>query len=284
MMNKKILIHFPYALGDSVVLTAFIRDLRLAHPDCRVSVDCNFPAVWKNNPRVLPYSKDIKYDLEVKLSCLEGRSIIGMHFIEAYHHDFALKTGVDVPCTKIKPELWLDMPELGEPLATVHPYVVLFGGGKRDMPAKWYPESYNQVIVSELDKTYNVINVGQVGPFYHSPIFESATNMLGSTTVRQLMTLVYYASAVVCPVTAGMHIAAAFDTPCVVTAGNREPRAWEKYDGHAYLTGTCPNGWFGCWNKECASPVNLNSINYAMCCAGIYPTRVLKALERIAVC
>ena len=43
------------------------------------------------------------------------------------------------------------------------------------------------------------------------------------------MRIIRDAEGVICPVTAAMHIAAAFDKPCVVIAGGREAPWWEAY-------------------------------------------------------
>jgi hypothetical protein len=41
--------------------------------------------------------------------------------------------------------------------------------------------------------------------------------------------LVYHGDGVICPVTFAMHAAAAFEKPCVIIAGGREPWWWAAY-------------------------------------------------------
>jgi hypothetical protein len=63
----------------------------------------------------------------------------------------------------------------------------------------------------------------------HPPI-EGAYDLVKKTSFRQLMQLIYHSQGVICIVTCLMHIAAAFNKPCVVIGGGREPWWWEAYN------------------------------------------------------
>jgi hypothetical protein len=87
-------------------------------------------------------------------------------------------------------------------------------------------------------------------------------DLLGKTTLRGFIRLMYHAQGVVCPVTLAMHLAAAVEPkpggplirPCVVMASGREPAHWEAYPNHQYISTNgalpcCVQG--GCWKSRC---------------------------------
>jgi ADP-heptose:LPS heptosyltransferase len=116
--------------------------------------------------------------------------------------------------------------------------------------------------------------------------------------LRQFLCLIYHAAGVVCPVTAAMHAAAAFERPCVVIAGGREPPHWEMYPGHQFLHTVgqlpcCARG--GCWKARvvplgdgdrdrdfnlCVQPVELGGEPVAACMKLLEPRDVVRAVER----
>lgn len=140
------------------------------------------------------------------------------------------------------------------------------------------------------------VQVGGSGD-YHPPL-RGVVNLVGKTTIRELIRLVYHAAGVVSPVTCAMHIAAAFDKPCVVVAGGREPPHWEMYPMHQFLHTVgqlpcCARG--GCWKARvsplgdgdedrdrnlCMCPTERNGQVVATCMAMIEPIDVCRALER----
>ena len=46
---------------------------------------------------------------------------------------------------------------------------------------------------------------------------------------RSLLWQIYHCEGVICPITCAMHVAAAFEKPCVGIAGGREEPWWEHY-------------------------------------------------------
>jgi hypothetical protein len=95
-----------------------------------------------------------------------------------------------------------------------------------------------------------------------------------------------------------MHMAAAFDKPCVVIAGGREPPHWEMYPGHQFLhtigqIDCCRH--HGCWKARvqptgdgdeerdgnlCRYPTSVGGEPVARCMAMIEPIDVCRAIER----
>ena len=130
-------------------------------------------------------------------------------------------------------------------------------------------------------------------------------DLVGQTTLREFIRLMYHAEGVVCPVTLAMHLAAAVETkpgrklrPCVVVAGGREPPHWEAYPHHQFLhtVGTlscCADG--GCWRSRCQRihdgdpkdhhnlclfPVQVQpDLDIPQCMAAIQPEDVIRRIE-----
>ena len=104
------------------------------------------------------------------------------------------------------------------------------------------------------------VQCGEQGHWH--PRLAHVIDLVGRTTTREFVRLMYHAEGVLCPVTFAMHLAAAVPTragrpphrPCVVVAGGREPPHWEAYPHHQFLhtvgmLSCCADG--GCWKSRC---------------------------------
>jgi len=86
----------------------------------------------------------------------------------------------------------------------------------------------------------------------HKPL-RGTVNLIGKTSIRALLRLVYHCQGVVSGVSFLMHAAAAFEKPSVVVAGGREPRLWNSYPCSTLLANVgsldcCATG--GCWKSR----------------------------------
>lgn len=145
---------------------------------------------------------------------------------------------------------------------------------------------------------------GEAG-HWHQPL-QGVTNLVGRTSLREFVRLMYDAEGVVCPVTFAMHLAAAVETkrgprgtrPSAVIAGGREPAHWEAYPNHQFLSTNgaltcCLQG--GCWksrcqpagdgdpkdhNDLCQQPVQVApDLRIPRCMAMITPADVIRRIE-----
>ena len=131
------------------------------------------------------------------------------------------------------------------------PFWLICSGGKFDIPIKWWDHERYQQVVDALRGKVQFVQVGTWGN--HHPPLRGAIDLRGKTSVRDLIHLVHHADGVLCGVTAMMHLAAAVparnpDRVTIVVAGNREPRSWEAYPGHYYLTAGDELACGNCWN------------------------------------
>ena len=230
------------ALGDVVVMTALVRDLHLLYPgQFRTMPSTSFSnAVWAYNPYISrvprpPGSQAVTMHYGEQFKAAKSRR---MHFMEGYIEYFNAVVGarhdVKVRLTKPKPDLYLSRAEAAAPPRGLkRPYWVMMAGGKADMPTKWWDRLSYQAVVDGLQGRVNFVQCGGRSD-YHANL-SGTVNLVGKTTAREFIQVIAHADGVVCPITAAMHIAAAFDKPSVVIAGGREMWWWEHYPLSTYL-------------------------------------------------
>lgn len=233
-MKERIRLRNTQSPGDLVVLSAAIRDICKQYPNrFQFSMDTSENQVFQHNPYV---------DLNRHAP---GRQVVAKYHIGKYdiHHSnqhrahflwgmlggLNMTLGTGAYLTDFKPDLYLSAEEIAKPVVSLdRPYWVFVSGGKRDYTAKWWDPVWWQRVVDVLSKDVVMVQVGG-GSHVHPPV-TGAHDLVKKTSFRQLMQLIYHSQGVICIVTCLMHIAAAFNKPCVVIAGGREPWWWEAYN------------------------------------------------------
>lgn len=221
-----------WALGDTVCISAAVRDFALAYgPKYKLTVTGHYGSFWKNNPYVTPVAPpgatflDVKYDNGMELA--KGGEPV--HFATWFHREIQRLVGLKVPVTRAGGDIHLSPHERRR--LVPDRYWVVVAGGKLDMTAKWWVPTRWQPLVDRLQALG--IRCVQAGAHFNQHVHTKLKNCLdltGATNdVRDLFTLIHGAEGVICGITGPMHIAAAFDKPCVVIAGGREAPAWEAY-------------------------------------------------------
>ena len=266
-VNRLILKSFQ-SPGDIVMLTAAVRELHAAYPgrfqtDVRTSGD----AIWENNPYLTPLNE---HDAQVTPIDMHYPSIHHSnqrpyHFIHGYTQYLEEQLNLRIPVTQFRGDIHLSDIEKQAPCphqASGVPdrFWIIIAGGKYDFTAKWWnPESF-QAVVDHFKNRIQFVQCGEAGHWH--PRLKGAVDLVGKTSLREFIRLMYHADGVVCPITLAMHLAAAveskstggFGRPCVVVAGGREPAHWEAYPNHQFIStsGTltcCAEG--GCWKSRC---------------------------------
>jgi len=230
MAKEHLLLQLGYAPGDVVVFTAAIRDLALQYGDrFDISVKTHFSEVWKNNPHlVLPKSNCRLVHLRYADQLSKAYAGRQTHFLAAYHNILNEHLGTDVHLTLPRPDLHLDAEDRHP--AVQKPYWVIFPGWKSDMPAKAWPAPRWQQLVDTLEQWgLHCVQTGAIRKGHFNPRIAGAEDATYPSNLRQLFHLISESEGVICGITSGMHIAAAFNKPCVVLAGGREPWWWEAY-------------------------------------------------------
>jgi hypothetical protein len=222
-----------WALGDTVMLSALVRDIALEyHGQHKIAMTGHYVSYWQNNPYVTP-AQQIGHARPLRFECTTGiaRSKAGekMHYVSWFHKEFERLTGLHVPCRKPKGDYHLSKQEQRPSVSGR--YWVVIAGGKLDMTAKWwYYHRYQEVVDLLLEQGVHCV---QAGAHFTKHVHPALKNCLDVTAVteqmRDLVALIAHSEGVICGITGPMHIAAMFDKPCVVVAGGREEPWWEAY-------------------------------------------------------
>ncbi len=223
-----------WALGDTVCLSALVRDVHRAHPGkYQLWMEGHYRNVfWRNNPHAAPVKPGVQGRL-IKLEYLNGIRAAGrgekVHFLSWFHKSFAAVTGITVPVTEPKGDIHLSAEE--RKAAVPGRYWVVVAGGKKDMTAKVWAAAYWQQTVDALTRHgLRFVQAGAQFRDHFHPLLGGVDQRVGKTnSEREFFSLIHNAEGVICGITSAMHVAAAFDKPCVVIAGGREEPWWEAY-------------------------------------------------------
>lgn len=273
---ERLLLRHHRAPGDVIVMTAVVRDLAIAYPGkYHLAVDTSFKELWDNNPYIKPMP-DKKGAKIVNLTYGEYIRKAGtekIHFLSSFHKNLKTQTGIDVPLLYPYPDLHLS-PAEQKPIIDGR-YWVVVAGGKNDFTTKhWVYDRYQQVIDSLLNFGIHTVQVGGKGtrPTHIHPKLENVIDLVGKTNLRQMLGIINNADGVICTITSAMHIAAAFNKPCVVTGAGREEWWWEAY--HRDNPGLAPVN-----NLMQVSHRYLHTLGKLDCCAkkGCWKNKVQKS-------
>lgn len=240
MTERKFVLHFKMAPGDVSMLTGLVRDLKLTYGDrYAVDVRTNFDAIWRHNPYLTAIDHKEKNVQVLKMTYGDARGTRmhgysrsqrePIHFMTEFYRFFEEQTKIHVPCLYPRPDLHLSDEEKNNPNISGR-YWIIVAGGKTDMTTKWFSISRLQEVVNRLRKWgLHFVQEGAVKKLCVHPPLDNVLNVVGETSVRDLIVNVYHAEGVICPITFPMHIAGALQRPCVVLAGGREEPHWEAY-------------------------------------------------------
>lgn len=267
-MPTKLILSTGQSPGDVVMLTAAVRDLHYHHPGRYLTdVRTPCPEMWRYNPHVTEIADDDRdaQRIDMEYPLIHWSNQLPYHAIHGYQRWLSQHLGVRVEPSRHGGDIHLCQEEIEshDPDGfgrLPNRYWLLVSGGKWDFTAKWPDPRLLQTVVNTTHGLISWVQVGEAG-HWHPPI-DGTLNLVGQTSLRQLVQLVYHAVGVLCPVTLLMHLTAAVPTRpdrpaargCVVLAGGREPPSWEAYPTHHYLHTI---GWLpccassGCWRSRC---------------------------------
>jgi ADP-heptose:LPS heptosyltransferase len=288
---KKIIFQNPLAPGDILVSTCAIRDLHKAYPgEYLTDIRCPTGAeqIFENNPYITkiedndPEAERIRLDY----SDIHNSGWSGRPFTTAHSIDLAKKLGCPIPHTTLMPDIFLSQDEKLWPPPVLKEcgydgkYWIINAGVKNDYTLKYYP--HYQEVVDLLKDEIQFVQVGQL-EHNHTPL-AGALDMRGKTNLRELFRLSYHAEGAVSAVSLQMVVMAAFQKPCVVVAGAREPIRWQHIPNHRFLA---VNGsiecalYDGCWKSKLSDCVNKTDFGKGgpLCMEMIRPEDIVRAIR-----
>jgi hypothetical protein len=84
---------------------------------------------------------------------------------------------------------------------------IVMAGGKNDFTAKWWDPAGYQAVVDHFQGRLAFVQCGEQGHWH--PKLRNVVDLIGATTTREFVRLMYHAEGVLCPVTFAMHLASA---------------------------------------------------------------------------
>jgi len=298
-----------------------IRDLHRAHPgmfETAVSTAPGAEHVFYENPdisaiasRHKPVKNHKMFSAHYPLirQCNQQRK----HFLWGFIEDINKRMHLGVKLTEFRPALYMSDAEKETP-PFPQPYWVFLSGGKGDFKTKIWDQHYWQEVIWKTADRIRWVQCGggSRNHIRHTPKDGVLANVVGKTSLREFIKIIYHAEGVACVITAAMHIAAAFNKPCVVIAGGREPWWWEAYTEQNRLVNMrfSDAAWkppagddfvehkflhtigqlpccqcHGCWKKKvtetkdrCKRPVSQNGATIPECKAMIKPDMVVDSI------
>ena len=256
-------------LGDTVMMTAGVRDLKKAFPDYRIRVETNCQEVWENNPYIESYSGyDEAYNIGPAI-VTQGSKTNGLHFANAFRVCLEDKLKIKIPQGPLRGDLYLSEAER-EPLIDGKYWLIDTGCGP--YKTKLWRDEYWQEVVDKLD--LNFVQVGVTGER-----LKGVVDYIGRTSLRDLFRLHFYSEGSLGLASAQMHIAGAFQKPCVTLLGAREPVSFNRYPTHRLIDniGSLPCARHNaCW--RCRACDNQED-GISKCMDLIKPSRVICAVN-----
>lgn len=250
------------------MLTAAVRDLHLAFPgQFQTDVRTSASAIWEHNHYLTPLNEaDVNVEsIDMHYPLVHSSNTRPYHFIHGFPQYLEQRLGVRIPVTAFHGDIHLSDSERETlpsqfGIANNQPFWIIVAGGKYDFTAKWWNPGSYQSVVNHFRGRIRFVQCGEASHWH--PRLDGVIDLVGRTSLRDMVRLMHFAEGVVCPVTFAMHLAAAVETPpdrsrqraCVVIAGGREPSHWEAYPNHQFISTNgalpcCGDG--GCWKSRC---------------------------------
>ena len=259
-----------YGLGDVLMCTPAIREIKRLNPSCRINFYTDFPDLVEGLPfidRVRPMAEQP-----------EGYIWLNYEFSLPPHRHLARiigdQVGVDVrdvrPSCAVRPDLverfrseWSDLPR---------PHVAITRRANSYTPNKDWPDPYWEALVARLAARGTVIDVGGPTTEPRAAPAGSHVDLRGRTSLPELVAAIAAADLFIAPDTGPMHIAGAVGTPAVVI-----------YGGYIHPNSTAYPGNINFYSPvECAPCWLVEPCPYGKKCLHmITPDQVLSAVDRL---
>jgi hypothetical protein len=280
---RKLLLNHGLCPGDVAIVTMALESLHRQFPGkFLTNMQTNHNELFANNPWVTPMSAaeceyiDMRYDRI-------NESHIPFHFGSAFCDHLGDILGLPLRLQVSRPHFYLSAAEktfsvFNEKTGEYGPYAIINAGYKDDYPAKWAGTELYQSVVDTYKDRIRFVQVGAAKD-NHPPLHDTI-NLIGQTTLRELLRLCHGATFGIGGITALGHFMAGFSKPYICMIGGREPISWIGYPTQISLSTQgllpcCKSN--GCWksivvggesDRKCALPVvDQYHSNIPMCMA-----------------
>lgn len=282
----KVLLTTNNHLGDVVIMTAVIENLKLAMPSNEFALDANekYLEVFDGNPNISRFARnEADCCFECVYAPFSQRSANGGNCIEAFTKNAFSYFGINAQIVQRTAKFYfnIEQNQFGD-------YCIINANCQKCSETKGYP--FYQEIVDACPNMQFV----QIGGNEERDITTNLKNVVdlrGKTSVRQLVSLVANAKYIVSPPSAVVHIASAFpNVKAIVLSGAREPARLTAYPNTTHIVANCIDGYnaaFGCMkffmrkidSRTCERCVALNGRSYPACMCLIKPCEVAELIK-----
>lgn len=268
-------------LGDRMMFTPAVRDYKKHYPDDQVGIVSAGPEIWHNNPHIDRTVTEANAEKIYNIGpgkVTRGSKTNGLHITAAFRESLQENSGKAIKQGPFKPDIHLSDSEKAQRMVMGRYWVINCDTGPFTAK-RWRHERFQQLVESLPNITF--VQVGLARDNKVRLKGDNVIDLIDKTKIRELFSLVYNADGCISLVSSLMHVAAAFDKPCVVIAGGREPFTFEKYANHRYLdtTGALPCCKLkGCWHNALTACTN-NDGRIAACMDLISVRQVKDAIE-----
>ena len=219
--------------GDIAVLSTTVRDLHASYPGrFTTHMDTSCPAVFEQSPLVSDEPGEL---IQMEMPLIKTSNTNGLHMQHGFRMWLEKRLGLAIPSGPLRPDLYLSDEEKHAPEPFVRdgrPVWLLNAGSKSDYTIKQWSHTRFQQVIESLPQIHFV----QVGQMNHEhPRFNGVTDLIGRTSLRELIVLASKCDGALTGNSALMHLAAAFVKPGVVISGGREPASWCQYENQTFL-------------------------------------------------
>jgi len=230
---KILLSNLQPMLGDRLMFTPVVRDLKKAHPDWEIGVESIGPEIWNNNPHIVGNMTGPDKVCHIGPGKVtRGSKTNGLHITAAFRCSLEEHLGEPVQQGPFKPEIFLSDEEKSLRLIDGKYWVINIDCGPFSAK-RWHNERFQQLVEQLPNITF--VQVGLKKDNQYRLRGPNVIDLIDQTKIRELFSLVYNAEGCISLISSLMHVAAAFDKPCVVLAGGREPATFEHYANHRYI-------------------------------------------------
>jgi len=155
--KRKILLKNSQSPGDILMLTAAVRDLKLAHPEIEIGVSVSCQEIWENNPYITKLNQKDK-DVEVfkaEYPLVHDSNDGQYHFIHGFRKHLEELLNLRIPATKFRGDIHISDVEKSwisqvEEIGVKDQFWIMMAGGKKDFTAKWWSSDYYQRVVDHF--------------------------------------------------------------------------------------------------------------------------------------
>jgi ADP-heptose:LPS heptosyltransferase len=287
--NRNIILSFYKGLGDEVLLTGVVKEIKTFYPHFNVYVMSYYPDLWKHNPYITildPTNPQIEIYSVQQIIFPKEHTLMAIirKIIERY-----IRT--PIPRLLSKGEIYLSEDEKKhKPFLSFidynKPVFILNIEGSSLWKSKWWIPEYAQKVINHFQNKIQFVQIGS-STFYHTHL-NNCVDLIGKTTIRDIIHLLYHSNGVLCNTGGIMHLYASLplNAPCIVIAGGRETPKYIAYPEHVFLhtigkMDCCKLE--GCWlgYKSCKNKTTLYNKEVPVCMAKyMTPDIIINEIEK----